>query len=60
LHGWQDTAPSAAVAWFERCKFVHDHPAYKYSDYDLADASDILLDKDYHALLDPLTPVTHE
>ena len=48
------------MAWFERCKFVHDHPAYKYSDYDMAEAADILLDKDYHALLDPLTPVKHE
>jgi hypothetical protein len=60
LHGWQDTAPAAAAAWFERCKFVHEHPAYTYEGYDRADAGDILLDRDFHALLDPLISERHE
>ncbi len=51
LHGWQDTAPLSAVRWFQRAQFVHDHPAYRYRDYDEASAGDILLDRDYHAIV---------
>ena len=55
MRGWQDTAPLVALRWFARAKFVHEHPAYKYPDYDAADAGDILMDAEYHALLAPLT-----
>jgi len=51
LKGWSTTAPAHAIRWFERAQFVHDHPAYRYSDYDDADAGDILLDKDFHNML---------
>ncbi len=60
LHGWQDTVPALALRWFERARFVNEHPGWTYRDYDEAAAGDILLDRDYHALLAPLTPQGHK
>jgi len=54
LKGWQETAPLRAVQWFERAKFIHDHQGWTYRDYDAADAGDILLDRDFHAMLSNL------
>jgi hypothetical protein len=54
LKGWTRTAPQSAVKWFERMKFVHDHSGWTFRDYDEADAADILLDHDYHAMMEGL------
>jgi len=54
LKGWQKTAPDAAVKWFDRMKFVHDHSGWTFRDYDEAAASDILLDRDWHTMMDGL------
>jgi len=51
LHGWQDTAPLRAVHWFERAQFVTHHAGWTYRDYDEASAGDILLDRDYQAIV---------
>jgi len=50
LKGWQQTAPAAAVRWWERAKFVNEHPGWTYRDYDAADAGDILLDAEYRVM----------
>jgi hypothetical protein len=42
------------VQWFDRAKFIHDHPRWTFRDYDEADAADILLDRDYHAMMEGL------
>jgi hypothetical protein len=44
----------AAVRWFERAKFVHEHAGWTYRDYDEADAGDILLDGEYLNMLNGL------
>jgi hypothetical protein len=54
MHGWQDTAPLDAIKAFERYQFIQQHPGWTYRDYDEADAGDILLDKDFTAMLRPL------
>jgi hypothetical protein len=54
MQGWQTTAPSDAVKAFERYKFVNGHAGWTYRDYDEAAASDILLDKDFTAMLQPV------
>ena len=54
MHGWQATAPVAAVKAFERYKFVNDHAGWTYRDYDEADAGDILLDQEFTAMLQPV------
>jgi hypothetical protein len=51
LKGWSSTAPAAALRWWERAHFVNEHPGWTYRDYDEAEAGDILLDKDYRAML---------
>lgn len=43
------------MQWFERMKFVHDHTGWTFRDYDNADAGDILLDRDWHNMMDGLT-----
>jgi len=50
MRGWQETAPQGVIRWFERAQFVHEHVGWTYRDYDEADAADILLDRDYHAI----------
>lgn len=54
MKGWQDTAPAGAVAWFERARFVNEHPGWTYRDYDEAEAGDILLDGEYQTIMSNL------
>jgi len=51
LKGWSDTAPVAATAWFERHKWIEEHPGWTYRDYDEAEAGDILLERDYRNMM---------
>jgi hypothetical protein len=52
LDGFRRTAPAKAIHWFERMQFCHEHPAYKFSDFDHdLTAADYLGDKEYHAMI---------
>ncbi len=50
LKGWQQTAPVTALRWWDRARFVNEHPGWTYRDYDEAAAGDIQLDADYRAI----------
>jgi hypothetical protein len=54
MQGWQATAPRDVVQAFERYQFVNRHPGWTYRDYDEAAVSDIRLDEDFTAMLQPL------
>jgi hypothetical protein len=51
----RSTAPAKAIRWFERMQFCHEHPAYKFSDFDNdLTAADFQGDKEYHAMTEAL------
>lgn len=54
LKGWSDTAPEKAIRWYERQKWIEEHPGWTFRDYDEADAADILLNRDYRNMLSNL------
>jgi hypothetical protein len=55
IDGFRHTAPQEAMLWFERMQFCHDHPAYKFSDFDHdLTAADFLSDREYHAMTDAM------
>jgi|WetSurMetagenome_2_1015567.scaffolds.fasta_scaffold359923_2 hypothetical protein len=51
LDGYTQSAPVKALRLFERFQFVNAHPAYTYEAYDRAKAADILLDREFTALI---------
>jgi hypothetical protein len=55
VDGLRSTAPAKAIRWFERMRFCHEHPAYKFSDFDHdLTGADFQSDREYHAMTDAL------
>ena len=48
-----------AVRLFERARFVAEHPGWTYRDYDEAAAADILFDREYRAMIQPIPKSDH-